>query len=405
MGDRSEHDAMKDAPPVIRSGIPLTDVYSSPWAAAWFMRNAHAVAPTASISARTGPVTAIPSHPVDLDYLRLGDADGGSWTLAQMLAETATDAIVVLKDGCVIYERRFGGLDWDAPRLCFSITKSIASCVAANLVGRGVIDPDGAVAAHVPELEASAYGDATIRHLLDMTVGVRYVEDRDDPAAEGARLCRLCGLSPSRAGDEPGSTYRFATTMRKEGQHGRTVHYVSLNTDVLGWVMERASGLSVPELISREVWSKLAEDDACIILDGAGSAQLDSGLCASLRDLVRFAQMLLDGGRSGGAQVVPASWIDDVAGGGDAAAFAAAPDCADLPRDWSYRGCFWVGAREDGAPIMALGMYGQMIYVDRARRFAAVKLSSQRRAVDDPLVTRTSRALRSLSEALESGGA
>ena len=108
----------------------------------------------------------------------------------------------------------------------------------------------------------------------------------------------------------------------------------------------------MPELIAREVWSKLGtEDDAYIALDGAGSAQLDGGFCCSLRDLARFGLMLLQGGSIGGRRVVPAWWIDDIRTNGDTAAFAAAPDCGLLPRGWSYRSGFWVGGAHRSHPV------------------------------------------------------
>jgi CubicO group peptidase (beta-lactamase class C family) len=361
------------------------------------MHHVREVERTANVASRGGAVPSLPADPIDLDEVRVGDGVGGTWTVAEMLEYTSTDGIMVLAHGRVVYERWFGTLRPEAPHLCHSITKSLASCIAANLVDRELLDPRAAITAYVPELAGSAYGDATVRHLLDMTVGIRYTEDHEDDETEDGRLDRLCGVKPSRAPDEPGSAYDYATTTVKEGEHGRVLHYVSLNTDVLGWVMERATGSGVPELIAREVWSKLgAEDDAYIALDGAGSAQLDGGFCCSLRDLARFGLMLLQGGAIDGRRVVPAWWIDDIRDNGDKAAFAAAPDCGLLPRGWSYRSAFWVGERTDHIPFMALGMYGQMVYVHREAGVAAVKFSSQPRPADDVLVTRTFLALEDL---------
>jgi len=392
---------MRGFPPPPESRVRADMVYSDPAITRWFMQHVREVERTANVASRRCPVTALPLAPVDLDPVRVSDGLGSTWTVAEMLEHTSTDGIMVLHGGSVIYERLFGGLHIDTPHLCHSISKSIASCVAANLVERGLLDVDAALTAYAPELADSAYGDATVRHLLDMSVGIRYTEDHEDDESEDARLDRLCGVKPSRAPDEPGSSYDFATTTTKEGQHGTVLHYVSLNTDVLGWVMERATGLSVPELISRELWAKLgAEDDAYIALDGAGSAQLDGGLCCSLRDLARFGLMLARGGSIDGGRVVPDRWIEDVRAGGDTEAFAAAPDCGLLPRGWSYRSCFWVGERSDHIPFMALGMYGQMVYVHREADVAVVKFSSQPRPADDMLVTRTFRSLESLAEVL-----
>jgi len=388
-------------PPPPEGRVRADMVYSDPAVTRWFMQHVREVERTANVASGACAVSPLAVDPIDLGEVRVGDGLGGTWTVAEMLHQTSTDGIMVLAHGSVAYERWFGTLQPETPHLCHSITKSIASCVAGNLVDRELLDPQAAITDYVPELAGSAYGDATVRHLLDMTVGIRYTEDHEDDETEDARLDRLCGVKPSRAPDEPGSAYDYATTTVKEGEHGRVLHYVSLNTDALGWVMERATGSGMPELIAREVWSKLgAEDDAYIALDGAGSAQLDGGFCCSLRDLARFGLMLLQGGSIDGRHVVPAWWIDDIRTNGDAAAFAAAPDCGLLPSGWSYRSCFWVGERTDHVPFTGLGMYGQMVYVNREAGVAVVKFSSQPRPADDVLVTRTFRALESLAAVL-----
>lgn len=399
--DTTGDQVMRGFPPAPGDRVRADTVYLDPAVTRWFMQHVREVERTADVASHGLPVSPLPVDLVDLDEVRVADGLGSMWTVAEMLDHTSTDGIIVIAHGRVIYERRFGTLRPGTPHLCHSITKSIASCVVANLIERGLLDPLAAITTHVPELASSAYGDATVRHLLDMTVGIRYTEDHDNDETEDARLDRLCGVKPSREPDEPGSAYDYATTTVKDGQHGRELHYVSLNTDVLGWVMERATDSAMPELIAREVWSRLGtEDDAYIALDGAGSAQLDGGFCCSLCDLARFALMLLQGGSIGGRCVVPAWWIDDICTNGDTAAFAAAPDCGLLPRGWSYRSGFWVGERTDHIPFMGLGMYGQMVYVHREADVAVVKFSSQPRPADDALVTRTFWALESLAAVL-----
>ena len=388
---------MQGFPPPPESRLRADQVYSSPAATRWFMQHVREVERTANIAVR-GPAAFLADDPMQLDEVSLTKAGGGTWTVAEMLAETSTDGIIVLRGGSVVYERCFGTLTVATPHLCHSITKSIASCVTANLIESGDLSPDDLVTKHVPELARSAYEGATVRHLLDMTVGIVYTEDHEDDDTEDARLDRLCGVKPSRAPDEPGSAYDFAASTIKQGSHGAVLHYVSLNTDVLGWVMERATGVAVPQLVRREVWSKLgAEDDAYIALDGAGSAQLDGGFCCSLRDLARLGQMLVMHGMLGGRQVVPSWWIDDTCQNGNASALAAAADCADLPRGWSYRNCFWVGSPGAQQAFMGIGMYGQMLFVSPATHVVVAKFSSQPRPADDAMVAQTYWALQQLA--------
>ena len=370
---------MRGFPPPRNHRVRAEQVYSDPRLTHWYMQHARQVSPTADVSLRHRPAVEIPQEPLDLDAVRVGKADGSAWTLREMLDGTCVDGILVVRAGRIVYERYLRGMTPETPHLCQSVTKAVTSCVVANLVEAGSLAVDDAVVALVPELAQSAYGDATVRHLLDMTVGIRYEDELDRPQYDGARLCRLQGVQPALADDEPGSAYDFATTTRKEGEHGALFHYVSLNTIVLGWVMERATGLCVPELVSQHLWSKLgAEHDAYVLLDGAGSAQLDGGLACSLRDLARFGRMLVQGGRLDGIQVVPERWLDDVRRNGDKAAFAAAGTWED-GGDYSgcsYRSCFWVRELADHTVFSAVGWLGQRVYVNQEAGIVIAMFSS-----------------------------
>ena len=370
---------MRGFPPPPEQRVAADQAYSDPRLTHWYMQHAREVSPTADVSSRQQPVLALPEEPLDLDAVRVGKADGAAWTVGEMLDDACVDGMLVLREGRIVYERYLRGMTAETPHLSQSITKAMTSCVVAGLVEAGSLAVDDAVAAHVPELALSAYGDATVRHLLDMTVGIRYEDDLDRPEYDGARLCRLQGVQPALADDEPGSAYDFATTTRKEGEHGALVHYVSLNTIVVGWVMERATGLSVPELVRRHLWSKLgAEHDAYLLLDGTGSAQLDGGLACSLRDLARFGLMLAQGGTLAGVQVVPERWLDDVRRNGDKAAFAAA---AETGGGGDYAGCsyrsgFWVRELADHTVFSAVGWLGQRVYVNHEAGVVVALFSS-----------------------------
>ena len=371
---------MRGFPPPPEQRVRLDQVYAEPRLTHWYMQHAREMSRSADVSSRRRPVVEIPHEPLDLDALRVGKADGTVWTVREMLDGACVDGMLVMHEGRIVYERYLRGMTPETPHLCQSITKAVGSCVAANLVEDGVFGVDDAVVAIVPELAGSAYGDATVRHLLDMSVGIKYEDELDKPEYDGARLCRLEGVQPALAADEPGSAYDEATRTQKEGEHGAVFHYVSLNTFVLGWVMERATGISVPELIRSHVWSKLgAEHDASILLDGAGSAQLEGGLSCSLRDLARFGLMLLQNGRLGGVQLVPERWLDDVRRNGDKAAFAAAAETWEDGADYtgcSYRSCFWVRESAAYTVFSAVGWLGQRVYVNPDAGVVAAIFSS-----------------------------
>lgn len=380
---------MRGSPPPPEHRVRLDQVYAEPSLTHWYMQHARQLAGSADVSCRHGDVAELPEEPMALDAVPVGKTGGGTWMLAEMLRGTCADGIIVLRDGRLAYERYFNGMRPDTAHLYQSVTKSLGACVAANLIERGAMGVDDTVASIVPELAGSAYGDATIRHLLDMSVGVRYRDELDDPSFEGARLCRLEGVQPRLADDEPGSAYAFATATRKRGEHGEVFHYVSLNTIVLGWAMERATGVAVPELIRSHVWSKLGtEHDAYILLDGAGSAQLEGGFASSLRDMARFGQMLCQGGLYNGQQIVPPGWLEDVRRNGDKAAFAAAAERWVSARSYdggSYRSCFWVTEFDDHVAFSAAGWLGQRVYVNQEAGVVVVLFSSRPPHLDDEM--------------------
>jgi CubicO group peptidase (beta-lactamase class C family) len=395
---------MRGFPPPPEQRVRLDQVYSDPRLTHWYMQHVREVSRTADVSSRQAPVVPLPQKPVDLDHVGVRRTDGATWTVPEMLRGVCVDGMLVLRRGHVAFERYLHGMRPETPHLCQSVTKALASCVVASLVEQGVLRTDDGVVAFVPELAGSAYGDATVRHLLDMSVGISYLDDLDRPQYDGARLCRLEGVQPPLADDEPGSAYDLATRTQKEGEHGGLFHYVSLNTFVLGWVMERATGRPAPELLREHVWSKLGtEHDAYIALDGAGSAQLEGGFCASLRDIARFGQMLCDGGRFNGAQVVPAWWIEDVRENGDKAAFAAAAASWDDGRAYvgcSYRSCFWVTESDDMVAFSATGWLGQRVYVAQETGVVVAMFSSRPQALEDELGAHAFQACEDLARLL-----
>jgi hypothetical protein len=150
---------------------------------------------------------------------------------------------------------------------------------------------------------------------------------------------------------------------------------------VLAWVVERVTGQRYAVALSEGLWSKLgAERDAFVSVDPAGFAAANGGVCASLRDLVRFGRLVLDGGRNAsGEPVVPEAWLADLRRGGDpdAAPALGAPHPAGR-----YRSQWWLTGDDHGS-FYAAGIYGQYLWLDPTADAAIAKLSSLP-APDDP---------------------
>jgi hypothetical protein len=302
-------------------------------------------------------------------------------TVGDVLAGTYTDAYLVLQDGALVTEW-YGPLGApDRPHALMSVSKSVVGCVAAVLIDRGELDPDAEVTAYVPELAGSGFAGALVRQVYDMRSGVRFGEEYANPDSDIRRLDEWVGWQPGQG--EPRGLYRFLATLQAEAPHGERFLYRSAESDVLGWVCERAAGRPMATLISELIWAPMgAEHDALLLHDGLGTAVHDGGLCATLRDVARFGQMLLDGGQvpdgtGSSRRVVPPQWLRR-AWAVDAdtrSVFAASPAEWAFPGGW-YRHQFWFRPGAYGDVLLGLGIYGQMLHVSRRTGTVCVKFST-----------------------------
>lgn len=301
-----------------------------------------------------------------------GDAE---MTWEQSLAANYTDGIVVMHDGKIVYERYFGCLDDAGQHGAMSVTKSLTGLMGEMLVAEGKLDENAKVASVVPELAKSAFGDATVRQVLEMTTGLRYSEDYADPNADVWVYSAAGSPLPKPEGyTGPRSYFEYLQTVRKEGEHGTAFGYKTINTDALGWIIARVSGQSVAQFMSDRIWSKMgAEQDAYYTVDSTGTPFAGGGFNAGLRDMARLGQILLDNGAFNGQQLVPAAAIARIRAGGDKAAFEKAG--YQLLKGWSYRGMWWITNNDHGA-YMARGVHGQALYIDPKARVVIARFSS-----------------------------
>lgn len=346
----------------------------------WSFQHVRELIPTQRILAGQGSVRPLPHQVPELDpaAVTFWQVDERESSLAALLEETWTDAVVIVHEGRIVLERYYDGMAPESVHLLMSVTKSIVGCVAGVLVDRGHLDPDQLVDYYVPEVTGTGYGGARVRDLLDMRTGVLFSEEYTDPNAEVRVMERYMGWRPGASPGQIGGMYQFLTSMTAVSHHGGPFVYRSADTDMLGWVCERAAGVRMADLTSALVWQPIgAEFDAEITCDGVGSAIHDGGMSATARDIARFGQMLLDDGFVGGVPVVPSGWFvpsrtldPDIRG-----AFAASSAESSLTGGW-YRNQFWYVPGSAGDLQVCLGIHGQMVVVDRATRTVSVKMSS-----------------------------
>lgn len=356
----------------------------------WAFNHVNELIPTATIRSSGNYADLGRTADSALSDFRLS-LNGAMLNAQNWLDQTFTDSVVILKNGKIVFERYEEGQDAVIPHIWMSVSKSVLGLVAGALVGKGLLDVGAPLLDVIPELAGSAFDGATIRDLLDMRVGVKF--DEDYHATNGAIIeYRKSHLwDPIPVGEKPSDLRSFFSSLvERDGTHNGRFHYVSPNTDLLGWVFERVSGRRYADLVSELLWQPIgAEHDAYITVDRLGAPRCAGGLCAAPRDMARLGRLFVTGGQTNGTQVIPSSWLEDIVQNGSAAAWKEG-DFYDLfdGADMHYRSKWYVlrGARP---LVYGVGVFGQNVFIDVESDLVIAKSSSQPLPLDKDFLSIT----------------
>jgi CubicO group peptidase (beta-lactamase class C family) len=373
-----EHGIMQGFPPPPDRRISLATWDHYPFNR-WSFQNVRSVLPTRAVRHDPQSLRPLPRAETDLASVATPMPAGGYGPLGHLLPALDTDGFIVLQRGVIRFEAYWNDMTDSTLHLSQSVSKSLVGALVGIQIGRGLIDPESPVEQYVPELAGCGYRGARVTDLLDMRSGIRFIEDYLDPNCEMGWLDRASGWKPARPGD-PTSVYDLVLRLRQDRPHGGRFKYRSIETDVLGWILERTTGRHLCTLMEETLWQPMgAEADGAYTVDRAGTALGDGGLNASLRDYARFGLLMTEDGWRDGYSVIPGEFISECCHGDpsvfdDNERFARFPN-ACYSRQW------WVLDQARGISA-ALGIFGQMIYLDRANELVIVFLSSWPAPVD-----------------------
>lgn len=310
--------------------------------------------------ARSGTASPLPAshHPLNFSYSH----DGATHAASAFAQRSFTNALIILKDGKIVHESYHNLSNENSRFMAWSMTKSITALLVGALVRDGKIksvsDP---ITTYLPELKTGAYNGVSVRDILQMRSGVDYEEryDFENPGIAARNHESALVQNVARFAD-------VARTVTRAHAPGTHFQYKTIDTAVLGWLIERTSGMSVAAYTSQQLWEPLgAQADGYYIMDGApgvGREFSGAGFNATARDFARVGQMLLNNGKVGDRQLIPADWIKT----------ATSPSHAETPQG-GYGYQFWTVPNSDA--YQALGLQGQYIYVDPTTRTVIVKMS------------------------------
>ena len=343
----------------------LRDVWRTPAANTRAFRNVPSFLPT----------DAIPNYPDDVWRLEAASKPWRAKLLHRSLLKfTHTDALVILHRGQICFEYYGPGNDQTQSHILMSCSKAVTGLLLGLLVSERLIDDHVPIEEYIPSLAGTRYAGATARDLADMRAGV-VLDAREERAYDIA-----ANWEPRR--DTPANVHLKAFFQSLRGapdNHGGGFRYISAHTDLLGWVIEAATGRKVADLLSEKIWIPLgAEAPAYITLDQDGLGRSCGGVGCRIRDLARLGLLLSRGGRRGGRTIIPKALVDDLWDNGDRDAWTNgdwAKTLAPISRKMAYRSGWYV-VDEEPSKLFAMGIHGQNLFIDRNRDLVVAKFSS-----------------------------
>ncbi|MBR9789178.1 MAG: serine hydrolase [Vibrionaceae bacterium] len=326
--------------------------------------NMKSIAPTKTIK-RSGVIDDWGRRPYPLP--KQFSYNGKLVSTQEWLEESGTTALIVIKGDDITFEHYYQDTGEYDQRVSWSVAKSFLSAIFGVAVSEGQISELNApVTDYVPSLMGSGYENVSIKNVLQMSSGVYFDEDYGDFFSDINRLGRVMALG--------GSFDDFAASLTSNRLQGTYLHYVSIDTHVLGMVLRAATGVPITDYFEKKLWSKLnTERDAIYITDSTGEPMVLGGLNLISRDYARFGKLYRDHGRLNGVQIISEQWIEESITPDAPHLMPGKRDSASTKLGYGYQ--WWIPEQAD-EEFSAIGIYGQYIYVNRKADVVIVKNSA-----------------------------
>ena len=285
------------------------------------------------------------------------------------IADRSITAIVVLKDGKVTHESYYLDTQPGDLRISWSVAKSFLSLLTGILVDEGALTLSDPVEKYAPPLANSAYAGVSVQDILQMESGVAFDEDYFNPDSDINRMGRVIALG--------GALDDFTADLSvRDRVPGAAMKYVSMDTHVLGMVLRGATDRSIPDLMAEKLTGPMGIGAATYLTDGEGVAFVLGGLNMTTRDYARMGLLVAQGGQLDGRQIVPEDWIN----------ISTVPSALTEVGRMRYGYQWWMPADVRAGEIMAQGVYGQFVYIDRASK-VVIAVNAADRAFREPGVS------------------
>ncbi len=384
-------EVMLGFPPSRDSQVTFAN-YRRPPFNTWGFRHMDAVTRSMMIP-RGGPLPVLKmDHKTGYAEKPVTDANNEELPLRTLLTKYDADGFLVLQENTILYEEYWNGFSEHQRHIWFSMTKSLVSSAFGVLIESYDIDLTASPATYIEELKGTGFERTTIADVLNHASAIAFKENYVDPESEFQRFyAPALGMKylPGAQDAQPLETdiygaYDFVGNFVRAGadsEPGEAFEYNSTNGDLIGWMICRVSGMPLADFIAQHIWSRLGTyHDAAIVVDRAYMPVATGGMQSTLRDAALFGRLILNRGSIGGEQILPSSWVNETTNVTDEDRQRYLNNDLYANEAWRYyKNMWWIldaGAEE----YAAIGVHGQVIYLNRTTGTVIAQFSSQSNA-------------------------
>ena len=376
---------MKGSPPPIEYQVTLDNWRKYPFNS-WSFVNVRNLIPTSPIYNNPDKKVILQKQLIDIDDLVI-DHKNTSYKLKEIFKICDTDAFLVMHKGKIKFEFYDKFTRFNTPHIIFSVSKSLTSLLTGILVEKKVININNYISHILPETKGTAYEDATVRNVLDMSIASGFIEDYTGQAEIFKKYRSSTGwdLPEKHSTQTVKGLHDFLSSIPKSNQqHGKKYHYCSPHSDLLGWIIERASGENYSKIMADLLFKKAGiNHEANVTVDKWGASRAAGGISVSPYDLLLLSELVRNHGSNKNGQVVPAAWIEDFVNNKNNKSYLNQDNLERFPNG-NYRSK-WYQTGFKHNEYCAIGIHGQNIWINPQKEITIVRMSS----ASDPINIKT----------------
>lgn len=273
------------------------------------------------------------------------------------LEDNKTVAFLIIKNDTIQYEKYFEGYDRESIVPSFSMAKSVTSILIGCAIDERLIKSvDEPIINYIPELSKNGFNKVTIKHLLQMTSGIKFNESYVNPFGDAASF--YYGLNLRKEIEK----------MKLKTEPGKQFEYVSGNTQLLGLVLERSlKNKTITQYLQEKIWTPLEmEYDASWSIDRKNNGLEKTFCClnARARDFAKIGRLYKNKGNWNGKQIVSQKWVEE----------STKLDTSEGSAKF-YQYQWWLPTPNED--FMAEGILGQFLYVNPKKDLIIVRLGKK----------------------------